>query len=350
MSNTPSPRAMIRAIKNNGVDPLSQDDLPTWVKRFTTVLLATARAKGFYQQLRFLCKGQEVVRVDYEDNRVKTVSGKKLQDKSGSDYILEAIKLQEGEVYISELNLNREHGKIQVPHTPIIRFSTPVFARGIPMPGVVVLNVYASSFLNNLKLGSGEIKFSNEAGYFLYHPETYKTFGFELGHEIKIFNDLPEARSHFKDKKSEFFTDFVENKVVSLQKIHFDPLKPERYWLVSRVFSAEKILKSITELQWQIFVIMLMALPMVFLLAAFLARGISRPLSQAVYIANQISMGNLNVDVPFTTKNDEPSRLLKALKGMAQSLYEKDKALQTSKQHFESILAIAGKRHHFNQW
>jgi hypothetical protein len=49
-----------------------------------------------------------------------------LQSTAGADYFEEGRALQVGQIYVSEFNLNREGGAIQVPHTPVVHFTTPV--------------------------------------------------------------------------------------------------------------------------------------------------------------------------------------------------------------------------------
>ncbi|GJQ57546.1 MAG: hypothetical protein D8M57_19500 [Candidatus Scalindua sp. AMX11] len=42
---------------------------------------------------------------------------------SDRDCFTKAVDLQQGEIYDSPLDLNREYGKIDIPHKPVIRFA-----------------------------------------------------------------------------------------------------------------------------------------------------------------------------------------------------------------------------------
>ena len=53
------------------------------------------------------------------------------------------MALTPGDVFISPIDLNREFGQIQEPHTPTLRYATPVFTTGGARAGVVILNLYA---------------------------------------------------------------------------------------------------------------------------------------------------------------------------------------------------------------
>ncbi len=125
----------------------------------TQIFKANAQTKKFYQQVRYLNEdGEEMVRVDFRNGQIDIVSGTdRLQNKSSASYFTATRGLDTGEVSISALNLNKENGKVGVPHVPVIRFSTPIIDRASVYRGAVVSNVYAESFVSRLSVNSGEI-------------------------------------------------------------------------------------------------------------------------------------------------------------------------------------------------
>jgi hypothetical protein len=62
----------------------------------------------------------EVVRVDPSEGGVESIPEALLQDKSDRYYSQAALALPPGEVFISPIDLNRERGELQIPHTPWI--------------------------------------------------------------------------------------------------------------------------------------------------------------------------------------------------------------------------------------
>ena len=81
----------------------------------------------FYQQVRLIdLSGQEKIRVDYKNQQVDIVEQQQLQDKSDRYYVKRSIRLEPGQVFVSEFDLNQERGKIESPVVPVIRFVTPV--------------------------------------------------------------------------------------------------------------------------------------------------------------------------------------------------------------------------------
>jgi len=75
-----------------------------------------------YLQMRLLDEsGNELLRVNRKGNRVEQVEEADLQQKMHRDYFREAISCEAGQTYYSALDLNVEHGRIEVPYVPVMR-------------------------------------------------------------------------------------------------------------------------------------------------------------------------------------------------------------------------------------
>ena len=73
---------------------------------------AFARAYPYIYQVRFLdANAQEVVRIDRRDGHLVIVPEGELQDKSDRYYVHEGLSHEAGQVYVSPLDLNVEHGQ-----------------------------------------------------------------------------------------------------------------------------------------------------------------------------------------------------------------------------------------------
>jgi len=97
-----------------------------------------------------------------------------------------------GTVAISPINLNQEHGKIQIDK-PMVRFSTPIWVEG-EFFGVVVLNVEPSRILSQLELAApdGQLFLASMEGDYMYHNQRDKRWGLQLGTGASLFNDYVE--------------------------------------------------------------------------------------------------------------------------------------------------------------
>lgn len=142
--------------------------------------------RRIYDQIRFLdANGDEKIRVNFDNNKGYSVPEKDLQNKKNRYYFTETVKLNEESVYVSPLDLNIEHGEVEVPYKPMIRISTPLYDEKGTFKGIIVLNYLAEHMLTGFReLASnsqGEIILLNAAGYRLSssNPDNDWNFMFE---------------------------------------------------------------------------------------------------------------------------------------------------------------------------
>ena len=64
-----------------------------------------------------------------------------MQRKGDREDFKEAIRLPSGEVYVSPVDLNEEHGVIETPHVPVLHVATPVHTPDGRPFGIVIINV-----------------------------------------------------------------------------------------------------------------------------------------------------------------------------------------------------------------
>jgi len=115
-------------------------------------ILFFARSRAIYSQVRYLNgKGKEVLRINRNDDIIERVPPAKLQDKSGRYYFKTIKKMSPNELFLSRLDLNVEHGKVETPFAPTIRFGVPLFAANGDNRGAIVLNYDARHVLNRFK-------------------------------------------------------------------------------------------------------------------------------------------------------------------------------------------------------
>ena len=111
-----------------------------WKSALTSQFLATLEGHRFLSQLRFIdLNGQEIVRVERQKggsiNPVKI-----LQDKSKEFYFSRAMSMEFNQIYLSPIELNREFGNIEIPHSEVIRLAMPVKLVK-QKKGIVIMNI-----------------------------------------------------------------------------------------------------------------------------------------------------------------------------------------------------------------
>ncbi len=154
--------------------------------------------RNIYDQIRFIDEyGDEKIRINLDENGGHIVPSIELQNKKDRYYFYETILLGKDMIHVSPLDLNIEHGLIEEPYKPMIRFSTTVYDNNGQVEGVIVLNYLADQVLERFREiasnSKGEIMLLNSNGYWISSEDPELEFQFM-----------------FEDKKDSIFKDIYE--------------------------------------------------------------------------------------------------------------------------------------------
>lgn len=177
-----------------------------------------AHHKPNYQQIRFIdAAGMERLRINSNAARTWRVPERELQDKSGRDYFQEAINLPRHSIRTSSLDLNIEHGQIERPLNPMLRFSVPVTAVDGKRLGVIVINYGVGPILAELFDAadtSGLRKMLlNQNGAWLAGGAEADRWGGLLDHERTFRQVYSQAWAQFPTQESTTFVQWSSDRV-----------------------------------------------------------------------------------------------------------------------------------------
>ena len=186
LANTPPIKAMLQ-MQNAKADNVEGALDEQWLERLEDIFKAYMLTSDEVYQVRLLTeKGRwkEQVKLQREGATLLPFDGLSLQEKSSEPYILQTMSVETNQVYLSDINLNREFGFIENPHKPVWRFSTPLyFEDGTPF-GLIIINVNAAEVLNNLtqdNIAGIDTYITNRDNEYIAHPDDSKPFSFEYG-------------------------------------------------------------------------------------------------------------------------------------------------------------------------
>jgi PAS domain S-box-containing protein len=176
----------------------SRTQSPSAKLRLESYFKTLARNEGLYDQIRYIdSNGQELIRVDYAQGRAVALPPEQLQDKSARYYFKEAMSLGPNQIFISRLDLNIEHGKVETPYKPMLRFVLPVRDRTGKRRGVLVLNYLADiirQLYQQVMVNSwGQPMLVNPDGFWLKAPNREDEWGFEFGRHRTFAARFPAA-------------------------------------------------------------------------------------------------------------------------------------------------------------
>ncbi|MDH3325209.1 MAG: HAMP domain-containing histidine kinase [Gammaproteobacteria bacterium] len=335
---TPPIMGIPRAINNNDIDPLDSSHLSEWRDRLATIFSELIRAKPHYLQIRYIGvadNGKEIIRVDRKGNLIRTIQDKDLQRKGDTQYFKNASKINPGEVYLSDITLNREFGEVSEPHTPVIRAATPVYFNE-RLFGILVINMAFGEIFNKLlKNTPRELTpyVTNEQGYFLAHPDKSMTFGFDFENDNtiqKIYPDFNLHKSH--DLRDTEYSMESNGDVVHVVKAHFDPSQDNRFFAVMLATSRQNLQSGYYHLRNESFMIMALLVIISLIVSAILASRLMRPLQLISIASDDLAKGRKIKNLPIDS-NDEIGELARSFDDMRHQLEDKERELIISQGH-----------------
>lgn len=329
-ANSPPIQGMIRAVNNGGTDPVSDDRFDVWAGRLSVIFSAAELSKKTYDQLRYLDEfGDEIVRVDFRRGQTIILTGTdQLQIKSDRPYFTETKKLARGEVLISELNLNRERGEIEVPYVPTLRYSTPVFDQRGDFKGIVISNVSAMAMLAFLdQTEDTNTYLATEDLSMAVHPDPEMRWGGDLGTGLDLKTDFSLEYAMLFGESRDVFDGSIVNKngkrgeIVALRTLHFDPLRRERYWVVGSTITTATVLAGVNDLGNLVAGATVGVGLVAALLAFSFASGLASRVGAVSDAIGRISHGNLTTRITFRSR-DEIGKLADSYRDMSVYLGE----------------------------
>lgn len=187
LANTPPISGIIRASNNDGFDADENTSKALWQARLSRIFYAFMSSQPEIAQIRYIGKhdnGMELVRVErtHGSGAMRVMPDNRLQAKDSRGYFQKTAKLASDEIYISDITLNREYGRLDYPLWPSYRVATPIYDDNAEFFGIVIINYNAQFLLDTLQtsLPSGmDLYITNSDGHYLLHPDHTKSFEFE---------------------------------------------------------------------------------------------------------------------------------------------------------------------------
>lgn len=301
-------------------------------------LIELLEAKSSYSQARLIGLadgGREVVRVDRLGSEVIRRSGEELQQKGQHDYFLKTKELPKNEIYYSKVNLNREHGAVEVPHRPMLRVAMPIYDDRSDFWGIVVINLDFQKTIDDF-LKTTEPRFGyymvNSDGEYLVHPNKDRTFGFDLGKEFTLQKEFPDLADFFVSDLELMTLREVgvapSETLFSIRKMH--PLKDGRVFGFGVLARFDDVINTSKALIARTLLSVSAIIGVALLGTVLVSKLITNPIEKITLAAQRLGGGDDNVDLPVG-RSDEIGTLAGAFGAMRDSIKkQKSKVLATN--------------------
>ena len=323
-----------------------------------------------YDQIKFIDKdGYEQVRINNLEGEPYIVSRDELQYKGNRYYVKQSKNLKEGQIYVSNLDLNRENGKIEIPYKPVIRYVTPIYIEDKLM-GFVVLNLNANYILKDIEKVQNENKYNNlmlinKEGKYILHPQKSKEWGSE-----EDLNTGENFKNDYLDIYEEILTTdqmeirHIKSNILAWDIVKLDSIKDGGLILFVEI-QEDKYLQPLKAFRTLFIIVLIITGLIVSITSGIIVKYFTNPIIKLAKAVSNIGKGNFDVDLTIET-NDELQTLSKEIENMSQDLksmyvnmeelvYEKTKELQKAKDKLEEFAnrdSLTGlyNRHYFNEY
>ena len=137
----------------------------------------------------------ERIRIMRDQDEPYVVDSGDLQNKRHRYYFTTANALAPGDLYISRLDLNVEHGQIEMPPRPMLRIATPVEDNDGRRRGIIVINIAVKYMFDIVHEIAQE---DRDADYLVLNREGYRLSGTPQSERTspRLFRDISFAKSY----------------------------------------------------------------------------------------------------------------------------------------------------------
>lgn len=301
-----------------------------------------ARAYPYIYQVRYLdASGREVVRVDRHDKRLVIVPENQLQDKSDRYYVHEGLMLEPGQVYVSPLDLNVEHGQVERPERPVIRFATPIVDRTGKKQGLLIVNLHAAYILGQIQSMAGgrggTAYLFDRSGFFLSHESGSGSGSFQMQSVEALVPMLPRSllsRIVSGEKNTELLGDWIiAYAPIKIGETLADRSDSSMEWSVALAYPRSQLFQSIFNL-YLLYGVLGLALAIAAAAGFLLSRRLLKPMMLLSSETEEIAKGNFTHRVEIRG-DDEIADLGTRFNTMASRLEQSYKALENRKGELE---------------
>ncbi len=292
-----------------GVDKKSKQ----WKQIFSDTLINFLETKQDYYKARVInLNKDEVLSARYEQDTDKAFlqPNNEFQNKKGRDYVEKTLRLKKGEFYISKFNLNIEHGKIEKPYIPVVRYATPMIDENKELMGIFVVNIYADHILQIIQREESQYKnkyikyfLVAKNGDYIYHQDEHKRWATQLKHKANFNKEHFALEKFTKDKQNGVFTH--NDKIYSFHKVH--PLKSldDNYWYIISVVDTDIALLKLEEFKFIFFLILFTILIGSFILIKLYISRLIKPLSKVTNQLKALAKGEIKKENIQYNSDDE---------------------------------------------
>lgn len=344
---TPPVQEIIKACANK-----NKQQKEVWQTRLKSIFSTVLYSNSAYTKIRFIGvadKGRELIRVDRRGYKIIKTPEAALQQKEQRDYFQTSIAYDKGAVYLSRAGLNHEHGKVSLPHQPVIRAAVPVYDdKTGHVFGIIIITADYSKLVTVLRESvpqDSALYLANREGDFLVHPNNSRTFGFDLNKSFKMQDEFPLLSETIANDDPVFPITTLEGEekyqhVGYYRLVAFDKVQskhPVRLLLIS---DDKTYLQSIASVRNRSMILALSLSIVALIIAVFASRRLTAPLIQMTKSVQEYERIGGIIKLPINAK-DEIGVLARAFYNVLSAVRKQTADAKSASVRMHAILETA---------
>ncbi|RDH84580.1 MAG: hypothetical protein DIZ80_03690 [endosymbiont of Galathealinum brachiosum] len=358
---TPPIQGMLRAGKAiDKYDEQGKSSYQLWEQRLETIFETMLSSKRTYLRIRFIDKnGVEQIVVVRRAGEIITLEADKHQDKSSRDYVIETLKLKPDSIYLSEFNLNRENGVVEVPYREVIRSATPVYdIQSGEIEGLIVITAEVGFELREIQEKiqgkDNKIYITNDQGGYLLHPDSRKSYGFSMGKRYRIQEEFPQlSHLYLPDNKDKGLVllpgDTGGKNVMNVVKMPFDPVHPERFIIVGITEPYSIVFNKVNTVLNEVVMLALLMSSVIIIFAIIWSYRLTYPIKQITKVMDDYTNKRVSRVVLPVHQTDEIGILAQSYQSMIAQVKDVQSNLEIKvKERTNDLLVARDEAEHAN--
>lgn len=291
-----------------------------------------------YFQARLISAGQhglELLRVDRDDARLVRVERLDLQEKAHYPYVFNALKLARGQVYLSDITINREVGAHAGMDKPTLRVATPVTDADGAALGLIVINIDLDSMFARLQADlpkAYKLYLTNHWGDYLIHPDPAMAFGFERGRRELIQDGFAPVGALISGARDSVVTTRADGdgQVAAFVRLAKGEHPDAHFVVLGLSQTLANVASEARKLGWETMRIIALLSVIALLLAILVSRAVTGPLRQMAEAVTRFSHERVASELP-SERNDQIGVLARSLNEMQRTIVANIRELDDSR-------------------
>ena len=277
---------------------------------FEKSVIKFLETKMIYLNIRLIdINGNEMFVARYNENSGKAtiIPKSDLQNKKGRDYVEKTKLLEKGEFFISDINLNIEHGKIQKPHIPVLRYATPLIDSNGELKGLFVVNLYAHHILDiiddSIFNRDNLYYLVDQDGNYIYNLDKKKRWGSQLNNGYNFNNEHFNLNNTILNSYSGTFE--LNNHIYSYERVYPYAELEDNYWYLITSTEKKAALQTLQDFYFIFGLIILFIAIFNFFTVRWFISKITLPLKGVSEVLKSLSLGVISKQKIVYRADDE---------------------------------------------